>query len=242
MKTKEYFQALSLGMILILLTTSGCNKPVRVLSIAGGHVYDTTEYYQAIHSLERLAIDSVTHPRARQVLASGLVDNYDVLVFYDFLPRMPLEDSTIYLELTRKGIPMLFLHHSICNFQEWDGFSEMVGGKYIMPVFETDSTLHSRYKYDLVLEVKVEDPLHPVNKNISEFTLLDEGYSNIRINEGVHPLLSTRHPDCAPLLGWVNQAGNSTCIYLMMGHDKHTYEDESFRHLVQNAIHWLSDQ
>ena len=86
------------------------------------------------------------------------------------------------------------------------------------------------------------DPLHPVNEGISDFTIHDEGYSNIQINEGIHPLLSTRHPDCAPLVGWVNQAGNSTCVYLMMGHDKHAYGNESFQHLVQNAIHWLSDQ
>ena len=137
---------------------------------------------------------------------------------------------------------MLFLHHSICSFQDWDGFREIVGGKYIMPNFETDSTLHSGFKHDIVLEMEVVDPLHPVNDGISDFTIHDEGYSNIRINEGIHPLLSTNHPDCAPLVGWVNQAGNSTCVYMMMGHDKHAYENESFRHLVQNAIHWLSDQ
>ncbi len=219
-----------------------CNKPVRVLSIAGGHAYDTSEFYQALHSLEGLAIDTVTHPRAKQVLASGTVDRYDVLVFYDFIPGMPLEDSTIYLELIRKGVPMLFLHHSFCSFQEWEGFSEMVGGKYVMPYSESDSSLHSRYKHDIVLEVEVVDPLHPVNAGISDFTIHDEGYSNILINEGIHPLLSTRHPDCAPLVGWVNQAGNSTCVYLMMGHDKNAYENESYRHLVQNAIHWLNDQ
>jgi len=242
MKTQKNIPALAVTMILILFATTGCNKPVKVLSIAGGHVYDTTEFYEAIYSLEGLAIDTVTHPRARQVLASGEVDNYDVLVFYDFLPVMPLEDSSIYLELTRKGIPMLFLHHSFCSFQGWDGFKDIVGGKYVMPFSESDSALHSAYKHDIVLEVKVEDPLHPVNAGISDFTIHDEGYSNILINEGVHPLLSTSHPDCAPLVGWVNQAGNSTCVYLMMGHDKHAYENESYRHLVRNAIHWLSDQ
>jgi type 1 glutamine amidotransferase len=155
---------------------------------------------------------------------------------------MPLVDSAIYLEITRKGIPMLFLHHSICSFQEWEGFREIVGGKYIMPNFEPDSKLHSDFKHDIVLEVEVVDSHHPVNEGINDFAIHDEGYSNIQINEGIHPLLSTRHPDCAPLVGWVNQAGNSTSVYLMMGHDKHAYENESFRKLIRNAIHWLSDQ
>ena len=242
MKTQDDYLALTIALILILFTATGCNKPVRVLSIAGGHAYDTSEFYQALHSLEGLAIDTITHPRAKQVLASGKVDSYDVLVFYDFIPGMPLEDSAIYLELIRRGVPMLFLHHSFCSFQEWEGFREIVGGKYVMPDSETDSSLHSRFKHDIVLEVEVVDPLHPVNAGISDFTIHDEGYSNILINEGIHPLLSTRHPDCAPLVGWVNQAGNSTCVYLMMGHDKHAYGNESFQLLVQNAIHWLKDQ
>jgi len=242
MKTKDYFLALTIALILILFTVTGCNKPVRVLSIAGGHAYDTSEFYQAIYSLEGLSIDTVTHPRAKQVMTSGTVDMYDVLVFYDFLPEMPLEDSAIYLELIRKGVPMLFLHHSFCSFQEWEGFQEIVGGKYIMPFSESDSSLHSGYKHDIVLEVEVVDPLHPVNAGISDFTIHDEGYSNIVINEGIHPLLATSHLDCAPVVGWVNQAGNSTCVYLMMGHDKNAYGNESFRHLVQNAVLWLSDQ
>ncbi len=242
MKTQDYFPALSFAMILILFSFTGCNKPVRVLNIEGGHAFDTSEYYQAIHSLDGMVIDTVTHPRARQILASGTVDSYDVLVFYDFLPEMPMEDSAIYLELTRKGIPMLFLHHSICSFQKWDGFRDMVGGKHVMPYYEADSTLHTRYKHDIVLEVEVVDPDHPVNEGIVDFTIHDEGYSNMLINEGVHPLLSTRHPDCDPLVGWVNQAGNSTIVYLMMGHDKHGYENENYRHLLRNAIHWLSDQ
>lgn len=242
MKTQTNVLTLIVALILILFTATGCNKPVRVLCIAGGHAYDTTEFYQAMYSLEGMTIDTVTHPRARQLLASGTVDNYDVLVFYDFLPKMPLEDSAIYLELTRKGVPMLFLHHSFCSFQEWEGFQEIVGGKYVMPFSEPDSSFHSAFRHDIVLEVEVVDPIHPVNKGISDFTILDEGYSNIQINEGVHPLLSTSHPDCAPLVGWVNQAGNSTCVYLMMGHDKHAYENESYRHLVRNAIQWLRDQ
>ncbi len=131
MKTQENILALTMALILILFAATGCNKPVRVLSIAGGHAYDTSEYYQAIYSLEGLAIDTVTHPRARQILASGTVDSYDVLVFYDFLPGMPLEDSAIYLELIRKGVPMLFLHHSFFRDDAYAGIVRPVRGNFL---------------------------------------------------------------------------------------------------------------
>lgn len=228
--------------ILFFVAMIGCNQPVRVLTIVGGHKFDTTEFFRVTGSLEGIETDSVWHPEALELLASERVDDYQVLLFYDFIPPMPPEDSSIFLALTGKGKPLLFLHHSLGSCQDWDGYREMVGGKYVMSRFETDSTLHSDYKHDIDLHIRIADPGHPVTSGIGDFKIHDEGYSNILVNEDVHPLLFTDHPDCAPLVGWVNEAGNSTCVYLMLGHDRHAYENESFQHLVQNAILWLSNQ
>ena len=230
------------ALFIALLTSVGCNKPVRVLTIIGGHSYDTSEFHQVINSLENIDIDTVSHPHALELLDSELIKRYDVLLFYDFIPDMPEEKSAIFLELTQQGMPMFFLHHSLCTFQNWDGYRDLVGGRYVMPKFESDSSLHSDFKHDIDLEVKVADPDHPVTEGVSDFTIHDEGYSNTQVNKNVHPLLTTQHPDCDPLLGWVNKAGNSTSIYLMLGHDRQAYENRSFQLLTQNAIHWLSEQ
>jgi hypothetical protein len=60
-------------------------------------------------------------------------------MFYDYMPEIPAADSSIYLNLTRSGIPLLFLHHAICSFQSWNGYKEMVGGKYRKDGFGVDS-------------------------------------------------------------------------------------------------------
>ena len=231
-----------IALIIVAGFLTGCSKPVSVLVISGGHAYDTVEFFDAFRSLEHVKFDPVYHPEALTMLQTGKTDAYDVLVFYDFIVDMPERDSIVFENLTRQGKPMLFLHHALATFQTWDGYMEMVGGRYVIPGYCTDTTLFSDFKHDIDLEVKVADPEHPVTLGMKDFTIHDEGYSNILINEGIHPLLSTRHPDCAPVVGWVNQAGNSTCVYLMMGHDKNAYGNESFRHLIRNAIHWLNDK
>jgi type 1 glutamine amidotransferase len=225
----------------VLLVLAGCSKGPEVLVIVGGHAYDTTEFYEMFHSLEGIHFDSVSHPAALELISSPRVENYDVLLFYDFLPDMPAENSSIYTDLTRKGMPMIFMHHALGTCQEWEGYGQMVGGKYIMPTHEKDSSLHSGYEHDLDLTIKVLDPEHPVTRGISEFTIHDEGYYNILMHDAVHPLLGTSHPHSAPVMAWENLYQNSTCLYFMFGHDKLAYSNESLKLLLENSIQYLSN-
>jgi hypothetical protein len=138
-------------------------------------------------------------------------------------------------------MPMIFMHHALCSFQQWEGYQKMVGGKYVKPGFHPDSSLHSGYAHDVDLMIEVLDPSHPVTRGIDEFVIHDEGYYNIQINPGVRPLLGTSHAQCAPLVAWENQWHKSTCLYLMFGHDKQAYSNDHFKLLLSNSIQWLSN-
>lgn len=226
---------------ILVITASSCSKSPEVLVITGGHAYDTTEFFEMFQSLEGINFDSVSYPTARELLSSSNVGKYDLLLFYDYMPDLPLTDSLIFLDLTQAGMPMIFLHHALCTFQQWEGYALMVGGKYVMPGYDPDSSLYSGYAHDLDLKIEVLDPSHPVNQGIDEFTIHDEGYYNIQINDKVHPLLGTTHPNCAPQVAWEKHWNNSTCIYLMFGHDKLAYSHESFKLLIQNSVQYLSN-
>ena len=230
------------SVLLSSVLMSGCKQPTKVMVIVGGHAYDTTEFYDMFRTFESIEFDSVSHPRAMQVLASDQVNSYDVLLFYDFLPGMPLKDSVVYLELSRKGVPLLFMHHALGNFQKWEGYTQFVGGKYVMPGFGSDSSKLSDFAHDIELEVKILDPEHPISAGLSSFHIHDEGYSNIQLAKDIHPLFGTSHPQCAPLMGWTTQFQNSTVVYLMFGHDRLAYENESLHQILENSIHWLSEQ
>jgi type 1 glutamine amidotransferase len=224
-----------------LLALAACSNSPEVLLITGGHAYDTTEFFEMFHSLEGISFDSVSYPNALEMLSSTKVGKYDLLLFYDYMPDLPLADSLIFQNLTMLGMPMIFMHHALCSFQRWEGYQQMVGGKYVMPGYHPDSSLYSGYAHDLDLNIEVLDPNHPVTRGISEFVIHDEGYYNIQINPDVKPLLGTSHPNCSPVMAWENQANNSNCIYLMFGHDKQAYTHVSLKLLLQNSIQYLSN-
>jgi type 1 glutamine amidotransferase len=88
----------------------------------------------------------------------------------------------------------------------------------------------------------VADPTHPVTLDMEDFTIHDEGYSNIKVLPGVIPLLMTDHPDASPLIGWVNTKDHSRVVYLMLGHDKQAYQNPSYHQLISQSIHWLAEK
>jgi len=224
----------------ILLAMAACSKTPEILVITGGHAYDTTEFVEMFQSLEGLAFDTVSYPTALDLLSSASVGKYDVVLFYDYMPDLPLADSLVFQDLTLMGMPMIFMHHALCSFQRWDGYASMVGGKYVMPGHHPDSSLHSGYAHDLDLKIEVLDPSHPVTSGIGEFVIHDEGYYNIQISPEAHPLLGTQHPYCASRVAWENRWNKSTCLYLMFGHDKQAYAHSSLKLLLENSLHYLA--
>ena len=133
---------------------------------------------------------------------------------------------------------MVFMHHSLASHPEWPEYVQLIGGKYNLPNHTADTSLRSDYKHDIVLQVRVVDKSHPVTEGLQDFEILDEGYSNTLQLPGVHYLLETSHPDCDRYIAWTHSVRNSEVVYLMGGHDKHAYENPSFRKLLLNAINY----
>jgi len=224
-------------ILLILITTIifsllfSCNKgPVNitVLVVTGGHSFDTTEFYDIFRSMESIQFDTATQPAVQDILGTSESDKYDVFVFYDFWQGISEEAKKDLVGLTKKGKGMVFMHHSLGSHQEWNEYEKIIGGKYHLDTHTSDSSKFSNYKHDISLHIKILDKSHPITNEMDDFTILDEGYSNISILPSVHPLLSVDHPDCAEYVGWTNQYNESDIVYLLLGHDNKAYENEEF--------------
>ncbi len=233
------------GLIIIISLMLSCGKGIKpkphVLLITGGHSYDTTEFFELFESFTEFEIDTLSQPTANQFIGGGNAKKYDALVFYDYWQTISDKEKEAYLDLTVQGTGLLFLHHSLVSYLGWSDFSKIRGGLY--PKSEPpDSINDGRYRHDIDLLVNIQDTSHPVTKGMKDFMIHDEGYSNIRIFEGVSPLLKTSHPDCAELFGWTNQYNNSKVVYLMGGHDKLAYVNENYKELIRNSMHYLVDR
>ena len=225
---------------LILNINSGCSDKPEVLVITGGHDYDTTEFFSLFFSDNGISFDTVSQPFANMLIENNNTENWDVIVFYDMWQEITKTQKEAYLRLLENGTGILFLHHSLVSYQDWDEFTSIRGGKYHEKGYGSDSAKLSGYQHDLDLMITVIDPKNPVTKDIKDFWIHDEGYYNVEILPQVTPLLQTSHPLCARYVAWTNKYKNSRIVYIMLGHDHQAYKNPSFRQLLTNSINWVS--
>ena len=240
------FRLLSISIVLLLITIS-CNQKhdenmEKILVITGGHEFESS-FYEIFESFENVQFDTISQPRFNDMLSKGGADQYDALVFYDMWQEIKDTEKKAYIEMLDRGKGIVFLHHSIVSYQQWDEFENIIGGKYIEKDFYHDpDMIGSTYAEEITLEIKVADKNHPVTKNIPDFSIYDEGYQNIKISTDIHPLLSTTHPDCAPTIAWTNSYGKSRIVYILLGHGNEAHENENYRKLVYNSIVWTAEK
>jgi type 1 glutamine amidotransferase len=233
------------GLILIVNLIFSCtgkltSKP-RILLITGGHDFDTTEFFNLIESLSEFTIDTMSQPKANHFIASGGALKYDALIFYDMWQSINDEEKKAYINLTDHGKGFLFLHHSLVSYQEWDEFSVMRGGKYVI-ANPPDSLIDSNYRHDIDLYINIQDTSNRITPGMKDFIIHDEGYSNIIVNDDVVPLLKTSHKDCSELVAWTKKYHNSEIVYLMGGHDRLAYKNENYKNLIRNSLNYLTEK
>lgn len=254
--------------------TADAGDPIDVLVVTGGHPFESEPFFAVFDDLDGIGWSASKRP------ATG----HDVVVFYDmpglrFTGGEPpvdfIEPSTeqraVFDRLCADGCGLVFLHHAIASWPAWEGFAELVGGRfhYHPASLRGVSYPDSGYRFDVAHTVEVLDPEHPVCDGLgASFTLTDELYCCPVHDDSVTPLLRTAfdtadssnffsadlairgrrdandgwtHPPGSDLVGWVRQVDRSRLVYLQFGDGPQTYADPSFRRVLGNAIGWTAE-
>jgi uncharacterized protein len=214
----------------------------RVLLITGGHDFNEEEFFKMFFSLGDFRVDTISQPAANRSLLSDTIGQYDVIVFYDMWQDISEQEKNAFISLTEKGTGLVFLHHSLVSYQQWDEIKNIRGGKYYERNRNYPPEMLSGYKYDLLMDVTVKDRRHPVTAGMRNFRLLDEGYSNISVIDGITPLLGTDHPDASEIIAWAHRYNNSKVVYILPGHDEKAWSDQNYRRILTNAITWTGNK
>ncbi len=218
-------------------------KPIRILVITGGHGYKVEQFNQMLSSFgPRITYQVEQLPGAFSMFLPENRDKYDVLVFYHMWQKISDEQARVFTECIESGKPVVALHHSICAFDSWPGYWDIIGGKYFHAVttYRGKEWQPGSYIHDLHFNVKVVSSRHPVTKGITDFEVFDETYKGYYVEEGVTPLLTTDEPSSTPVIGWSKKFGKSKIVVLQSGHDAPTFENPSFRKLLKQAIIWVN--
>lgn len=251
----------------------------KVFAAVKGHAFDRNAFEAMLRACgaEPTIVDQ---PAASTMIANGLVDDYDAVVLHDMwgldfrAPRearpAPIEPDTALVRgwgrLLEKGIGVIALHHAIASWPSWEGYAQMLGGRFLYRDAVLGGTLRqdSGYLPDARYEAAVAD--HPVTQGLPpRFALDDELYAMEYLDApGTEPLLTLASeiensrfisaknavrridgaawspPSRSPLLGWAKTAGNSRVVYLQPGDSAATFEDPNYRTLVTNALAWTT--
>jgi uncharacterized protein len=217
-------------------------RPIRVLVITGGHNYQEEPFNQMMAGLGKgISFRVVSFPEAFTMFSPEKRSQYDVLVFYHMWQKISIEEANNFSECIRDGKPLVVLHHSICAFDDWPEYINIIGGKYFhKPTFVNGKEYPAcSYKHDLTFTARVLDSRHPVTRRLRDFEVLDETYSGYYVDPEALPLLTTTEPTSTPVIGWTKKYGKAQVVTLQSGHDAHTFGNASFRKLLRQSILWV---
>jgi type 1 glutamine amidotransferase len=231
---------LSTGALTFLSPVFSQAQPAqRVLIITGGHEFERDAFFHMFAEMPGIEYREVIQPEANRLYGSDLMDRFDVLLFYDMVQEIDDAQKEALINLLEEGKGVVFLHHSLVSYQEWDEFEKITGGRYLLSGNEQDS---STYRHDVEIPVSVLDRNHPVMDGVDDFTVHDEVYGNFKVLPAVHPLLGTKHPESGNIIGWTNHYGKSGIVYIQPGHDHSAYDHPSYRRIIRQAIQWVQNQ
>lgn len=239
------FLSLILIVVVSVLTVSAAipaEKQIRILVITGGHGYKVKEFNQMFNSLgDKFSYQVAELPGAYDMFLPENRDKYDVLVFYHMWQKISDDQAINFAECIREGKPLVVLHHSICAFDNWPEYFNIIGGKY----FHSPTIVNGKeyaacsYIHDIHFNVKIVDPENPVTKGLKDFEIFDETYKGYYVEDGVTPLLTTNEPSSNNILGWSKQYGKARIVTLQSGHDVPTFENTNFRKLLKQSVEWV---
>lgn len=241
MKTRLVYLLLLITALLFNTFHSEAKTPIRILVVTGGHSYDKPSFNEMLGSLGKdITSEVVEFPSAYDQFLPENRGNYDVVVFYHMWQKSTPEQEKIVAECIREGKPLVVLHHSICAFDDWAEYWNIIGGKYFHKPTVVDGKEYAKcsYIHDLHFTVQVANKKHPVTKGVKDFEIFDETYKGYYIAPGTEPLLTTTEKSSNPVVGWTWKYGKARVVTLQSGHDTPTFQNENFRKLLRQSVEW----
>ena len=232
-------QSLLILCLLLMGLMSSSAKKLNVLIVTGGHDFDRKSFFEMFDLFQDISYTELRHPEANLQLGKIDPKTFDAVIFYDMPKAISETEKESYHKLLKAGKGLVFLHHSLASYQQWNEYKTIIGGKYHE---EQNSPSSSTYQHNVNFTVKIINASHPVTRGISDFEILDEVYGNTEVLTGVTPLFTTDHPQSSKIIGWTLQKENSRIVYVQLGHDKNAWLNPNYQRLLKQAIVFVSSK
>jgi len=130
-----------------------------------------------------------------------------------------------------RGGGILALHTAIICFDDWPGWGNILGGRWVW-----GRSSHPPYGR---VDVRPDEPDHPLLAGLPSFSLDDEAYGNLDLDPALQPLMRVRaaEGDWQPAL-WTHTFGNGRVVVDTLGHDAGAFAHPIHRRIVARAARW----
>ncbi|MBI3666817.1 MAG: ThuA domain-containing protein [Acidobacteria bacterium] len=212
-------------------------RKISVLLVTGGHDYESS-FYTLFQNQPDLRWDHGLDRASAEAFGRDMAGKYDVLVLYDLAQNITEEEKRNLMAFVASGGGIVALHHTLGSFQGWEGYQELIGGKYFLKA-EGDHPA-STFQHDVWINVQVADPEHPVTRGITPFRIYDEVYNKFWVSPKAKVLLTTHHPNSGRAIAWISPQEKARVVYIQLGHSGQAYSHPSFQQLLRQAIRWAA--
>jgi len=234
----------TLILIIIIALIVSCTllaEPTKVLVITGKHDYNKIAFNEMINSFDGMNCTIKEMSDNPGVLFEDVENfNFDVIVMYNFKQKMTGEQRQNFKKILNKGVGLSVIHHAIAGFPGWLEYEDIIGATYVLEEEMRDGKHYPRptWKHGVDMNIKVEDPNHPITEGMTDFIIHDETYKNWIYHEGNHLLLSTDNELSNSQIAWTRSTSTAKVFYIQLGHDEHAFEECNFRKLLKQGIGW----
>ena len=237
------YRILAILSILIISSVSLAADSIGVLVITGQHGYNKPEFNKMFEEFTGMDCTIKEMQKDPGVLFDDISDfPYDVIALYNFNQTMNDKQKANFLKLFDQGVGLVSMHHSIAGFPDWAEYEKLIGATYVLKE-QTRKGKHyprPKWKHGVDMQIKVEDKNHPITKTIEDFTIHDETYKGWIYHNTGHLLLSTDNKLSNKQIAWTVPHPKTRVFFIQLGHDQHAFQNENYRKLIQQSIHWAA--
>jgi type 1 glutamine amidotransferase len=220
--------------------TVAAQEKVEVVILVGGHGYDKRGFDQLWSSYGDIDAD-VWQGAPYTVFDDVSEFKYDVIVMYNLSSGITDAQRENFLRLLEDGVGLVVWHHALANCQDWPEFEKIAGAKFWMKPGERNGEQIGRSGTGGGrVKMHIEDPKHPITKDMDDFEVEDETYNRQTFCDGIQVLVSTDHPRSDKPIAWVHNYRKARVFGYQSGHDAKVWTDANFQRLMARGIRWTA--
>lgn len=229
-------------LAVVLSVLRGFSAPVpTIVFVAGEFEYHSKETFPAYarqlaaeYNVNTIVLERPDDEKAQTIPNLEKIQSADLVVIMIRRMVLPEDQLNQFKKYLNSGKPLIGLRTASHSFENWKEFdAQVLGGNY---------QNHHPNQFKTTVSVIPEAKDNPILRGVTGFVSDGSLYKNTPLRPNTVPLLrGTIEAQPAEPVAWTHMYHGGRIFYSSLGHPN-DFKQESFQHLLHNAIEWGLNQ